>query len=334
MEINQWIAVQIRNKNKKLLSQSTIPMNELKMISSMQRTMKLFPITEVSIGSHSFELVCLNEKIYDQLVINAEMKIYMDGVWIKDVDPIIKLNGETIINVECESVKPVKIYTCELCDGTEWRKDNGIFVCTHCGCKYPLEELKKLEKTENKKDSCQQNDLIHEICSDIPVRRAIHNKICLNDCIEIMTQEGIYSVDTLYVQNNTCYLYNLMDHLYVEIDCEYGICKKGLNMDLIPSKQIRVNKQMIAWNIIKIIIFYLQLANKTILFHNESEIEKQCQCLNHELTPYGIEMRVSKEKVRFIMDGKIITLEQALRFTCVEDERYRSKIIQFRVGNG
>lgn len=38
----------------------------------------------------------------------------------------------------------MKQLTCELCGSTDLRKENGVFVCEYCGCKYSAEEAKKL----------------------------------------------------------------------------------------------------------------------------------------------------------------------------------------------
>lgn len=34
--------------------------------------------------------------------------------------------------------------TCELCGGTNLLKQDGVFVCQDCGCKYTLEEARKI----------------------------------------------------------------------------------------------------------------------------------------------------------------------------------------------
>lgn len=38
----------------------------------------------------------------------------------------------------------MKQIVCEMCEGTEFLKDDGMFVCQNCGTKYSLEEAKKL----------------------------------------------------------------------------------------------------------------------------------------------------------------------------------------------
>lgn len=49
----------------------------------------------------------------------------------------------------------MKKLTCELCGGTDFIKQDGVFVCQECGTKYSVEEAKKLmsevEKKTNKK---------------------------------------------------------------------------------------------------------------------------------------------------------------------------------------
>ena len=38
----------------------------------------------------------------------------------------------------------MKRINCEICGGAEMIKDNGVFVCQSCGCKYSLEEVRKM----------------------------------------------------------------------------------------------------------------------------------------------------------------------------------------------
>jgi len=47
----------------------------------------------------------------------------------------------------------MKRVICEVCRGTDILKDNGVFVCQSCGCKYSLEEVRKMLKED---DSVQQ----------------------------------------------------------------------------------------------------------------------------------------------------------------------------------
>lgn len=38
----------------------------------------------------------------------------------------------------------MKQLTCEMCGGTDLIKQDGVFVCQSCGCKYSIEEAKKM----------------------------------------------------------------------------------------------------------------------------------------------------------------------------------------------
>ena len=38
----------------------------------------------------------------------------------------------------------MKQLTCEMCGSTDMIKEDGVFVCQSCGCKYSVEEAKKL----------------------------------------------------------------------------------------------------------------------------------------------------------------------------------------------
>ena len=38
----------------------------------------------------------------------------------------------------------MKQMVCEMCGGTDLIKQDGVFVCQTCGCKYSIEEAKKM----------------------------------------------------------------------------------------------------------------------------------------------------------------------------------------------
>ena len=38
----------------------------------------------------------------------------------------------------------MKQLTCEMCGSTDLLKDGGVFVCQTCGCKYSVEEARKM----------------------------------------------------------------------------------------------------------------------------------------------------------------------------------------------
>lgn len=68
----------------------------------------------------------------------------------------------------------MKKIVCEMCECTEFVKENGLFVCQDCGCKYSIEDAKKLmreiEDDKSEKDcSFDNND-----CDDneIPIHTA------------------------------------------------------------------------------------------------------------------------------------------------------------------
>ena len=52
----------------------------------------------------------------------------------------------------------MKQLTCEMCGSTDLIKDDGVFVCQACGCKYSVEEARKLlgtvkiDRTEEKQN--------------------------------------------------------------------------------------------------------------------------------------------------------------------------------------
>ena len=38
----------------------------------------------------------------------------------------------------------MKQIVCEMCNSSDFLKRDGVFVCQHCGCKYSVEEAKKM----------------------------------------------------------------------------------------------------------------------------------------------------------------------------------------------
>lgn len=38
----------------------------------------------------------------------------------------------------------MKVIVCEMCNASDFVKQDGVFVCQHCGCKYTVEEAKKM----------------------------------------------------------------------------------------------------------------------------------------------------------------------------------------------
>lgn len=43
----------------------------------------------------------------------------------------------------------MKQLTCEMCGSTDLIKQDGVFVCQSCGCKYSVEEAKKMMIEDN-----------------------------------------------------------------------------------------------------------------------------------------------------------------------------------------
>lgn len=43
----------------------------------------------------------------------------------------------------------MKQLTCEMCGATDLIKQDGVFVCQSCGCKYSVEEAKKNDDWRN-----------------------------------------------------------------------------------------------------------------------------------------------------------------------------------------
>jgi len=58
-----------------------------------------------------------------------------------------------IKKTDAERVRKMKRVICEVCRGLDILKDNGVFVCQSCGCKYTLEEVRKMLAED---DSIQQ----------------------------------------------------------------------------------------------------------------------------------------------------------------------------------
>lgn len=52
----------------------------------------------------------------------------------------------------------MKKIVCEMCECTEFVKEDGLFVCQECGCKYSMEEAKKMMKEVDENTLHNQNE--------------------------------------------------------------------------------------------------------------------------------------------------------------------------------
>lgn len=50
----------------------------------------------------------------------------------------------------------MKQLTCEMCDSTDFIKQDGVFVCQSCGCKYSVEEAKQMLEGASTEDTLQK----------------------------------------------------------------------------------------------------------------------------------------------------------------------------------
>lgn len=46
----------------------------------------------------------------------------------------------------------MKKIVCEVCSGTDFLKENGVFMCQSCGCRYALEEVRNMLKDVDDND--------------------------------------------------------------------------------------------------------------------------------------------------------------------------------------
>ena len=56
----------------------------------------------------------------------------------------------------------MKQLTCEMCGSTDLIKQDGFFVCQTCGCKYSVEEAKKMIGRDEESKEKQAKDLENE----------------------------------------------------------------------------------------------------------------------------------------------------------------------------
>lgn len=68
----------------------------------------------------------------------------------------------------------MKKIVCEMCESTDFIKEDGLFVCQGCGCKYSMEEAKKMmkevdESTLHNQNGNYANESDDEIEEDIPL---------------------------------------------------------------------------------------------------------------------------------------------------------------------
>lgn len=58
----------------------------------------------------------------------------------------------------------MKKMICEVCNGSDFLKEDGVFVCQTCGMKYNLDEAKKLVKDVS--DSEEITETINSVSSE------------------------------------------------------------------------------------------------------------------------------------------------------------------------
>ena len=81
----------------------------------------------------------------------------------------------------------MKRLTCEMCGSTDLIKQDGVFVCQTCGCKYSIEEAKKMmvEGTVDVSGSTVKVDKFYLF---------FHKKIPEYRLYKIFTISGVYVI--------------------------------------------------------------------------------------------------------------------------------------------
>jgi len=68
----------------------------------------------------------------------------------------------------------MKKIVCEMCESTDFVKEDGLFVCQGCGCKYSMEEAKKMMKEVGDDEPCQNTEYSNEETKDEGKEIPIH----------------------------------------------------------------------------------------------------------------------------------------------------------------
>ncbi len=79
----------------------------------------------------------------------------------------------------------MKKIVCEICESTDFIKENGLFVCQGCGCRYSTEEIKKIVKEVRGEEYQQNTNNANETSADCRENIPIHtlgspNKLFVN----------------------------------------------------------------------------------------------------------------------------------------------------------
>lgn len=75
---------------------------------------------------------------------DSESSVFLLGPTQVTSQPAQKQPERHIAENSFESNTVMKRLTCEMCGSIDLLKQNGVFVCQHCGCKYSVEEAKKM----------------------------------------------------------------------------------------------------------------------------------------------------------------------------------------------
>lgn len=81
----------------------------------------------------------------------------------------------------------MKQLTCEMCGSTDLLKQDGVFVCQTCGCKYSVEEAKKMmiEGTVDVSGSTVMVDRSNEVENRIKNIKAEYDAHHMKECFRL-----------------------------------------------------------------------------------------------------------------------------------------------------
>ena len=175
----------------------------------------------------------------------------------------------------------MKQLTCEMCGSTELMKQDGVFVCQTCGCKYSVEEAKKMmvEGTVDvsgstvKVDSSDELNNLYQLArrareaTDFDAAEKYYEQIVIKDPSN--WEASFYSV--YFSVTNTDDVGSVLAVLKSNVDTVFNLIKESVT-------DIDEQKKALSEVVEKLIFLYEVCVDSTIETHQTDDLARTIYC--------------------------------------------------------
>lgn len=216
-----------------------------------------------------------------------------------------------------------KIFRCSLCKGILWIKEDNGYTCKGCNCFYSPSEMKKLRvmewrvdmnnATDDDIDNNVKENYTYDETDDYEVEKKIPIalKIDLDRFIMMEFPNGLNAIFSVFVNQNEVYF--ATNNSYIKVDCAYGLYQEYEHLSFDIQETIVLNDSSIAKSIVNTIGYWVGVLTHCTEFNEEDICNTMNAQGNQALKAYDVEMRFSKQSLKFIYNKKFISIENALR---------------------